>query len=395
MTYRARFIPILITLLSLTACGGGNSSFQSTPTEPTRSFHMGFTPFPPNFSDNPDTLTQIVDEVYNKLATNADLVAHHFDNGIPWNDALTDNYPYKDNIINDWQLRLDKTPVNHKKYISVTPIDFNRSGLALLRDTADDMPLQTPFNTHASTGDFSHNDIKTAYLNYCLRIIAFFNPDYFAIGIESNLLRKNTDAATWQKYLELNQYVYSELKSAHPNLPVFVSVAPLEAIEGYVGPSNEFTGDSAGYAASQASAINDIINNSDYYAIAVYPFMSNFFNSTLPSDFLDRIFALQTKPIAIAETGMLAESTTLFSTTFISDEQTQADYVSNMLSKSDEHDLVFINWFIQQDYDGLCNYYGGCTDLQGLWRDTGLYDGFGNARASLTTWQTYLAYKTR
>lgn len=109
-------IPIIFVVLSLlVACGGGGSgSSNSTPAQatPTRSFAMGFTPFP--YDVDPLTLGTVVDDVYARLAVDADMLAHHFDNGIPWNAALADSYPYDSNIM------------------SVTPTNLARDSLALL-----------------------------------------------------------------------------------------------------------------------------------------------------------------------------------------------------------------------------------------------------------------------
>jgi hypothetical protein len=386
---------VLFTIISCLSACGGSSSTGTTTTAPTRAFAMGFTPFPYDYSSDPTTAATILDNVYTKLANDADLIAHHFDNGIPWNAALTDTYPYDAHIMSDWQTRFDKTPASDAMYVAITHLNADRTGLAKLRDTADDMTLTSPFAGYAAAGDFNNPDVETAYLNYCKRVIAFFNPDYLAIGIEVNLLRKNTDAATWARYVALNHYVYTHLKALYPNLTIFVSVSPIEAIEGYVGPSAEFSGDPAGYAASQVSAINDVLADSDDYAISLYPYMSVFYNSAIPTDMLDNLFALSSKPIVIAETGMLAKniditvnSTTL---TFTGSDTAQNDYLSLLLQKANDYHAQFVNWFILQDYDQLCVALGGCTDTQNLWRNTGLYDSAGNSRASYTTWTQWLA----
>ena len=82
---------------------------------------MGFTPFP--YDADPATIGTVVDDVYTRLSTDADLVAHHFDNGIPWNDALTDAYPHNSHIMDDWSLRKAKSPAGHRVYVAVTPIN--------------------------------------------------------------------------------------------------------------------------------------------------------------------------------------------------------------------------------------------------------------------------------
>ena len=388
---------LLLMLICLGACGSGGDG-STTPPSPTRSFAMAFTPFPYDYSADPTTAATILDNVYTDLANNTDMVAHHFDNGIPWNAALIDTYPYDAHIMSDWQTRRDKTPPGSKIYVAITPINSDRAGLAKLRGSADDMTLTSPFDGYASAGDFNNMDVKTAYLNYCKRVIAFFNPDYLAIGIEVNLLRKNTDAATWVKYVELNHYVYTQLKALYPALPIFVSVSPVEAIAGYVGPTAEFAGaadPAAAYAASQLSAINDGLADSDDYAISLYPYMTVFYNSSFPNDMLDKLFGLSSKPIVVAETGMLAQdiditvgSSTL---TFTGSDAAQNNYLSQLLQKANDYHAQFISWFIQQDYDQLCVALGGCTETQKLWRNTGVYDSTGTPRTSYTTWTQWLA----
>ena len=388
---------LLLMLICLAACGSGGDG-STTPPSPTRSFAMAFTPFPYDYSADPTTAATILDNVYTDLANNTDMVAHHFDNGIPWNAALIDTYPYDAHIMSDWQTRRDKTPPGSKIYVAITPINSDRAGLAKLRGSADDMTLTSPFDGYASAGDFNNMDVKTAYLNYCKRVIAFFNPDYLAIGIEVNLLRKNTDAATWVKYVELNHYVYTQLKALYPALPIFVSVSPVEAIAGYVGPTAEFAGaadPAAAYAASQLSAINDGLADSDDYAISLYPYMTVFYNSSFPNDMLDKLFGLSSKPIVVAETGMLAQdiditvgSSTL---TFTGSDAAQNNYLSQLLQKANDYHAQFISWFIQQDYDQLCVALGGCTETQKLWRNTGVYDSTGTPRTSYTTWTQWLA----
>ena len=389
---------LLLILIFLGACGSGGGGDSTATATPTRSFAMGFTPFPYDYSADPTLAATILDNVYTDLANNTDMVAHHFDNGIPWTDALNDNYPYNAHIMSDWQTRRDKTPPGSKIYVAITPINSDRTGLAKLRDTADDMPLTTPFDGYASTGDFNSMDVKTAYLNYCKHVIAFFNPDYLAIGIEVNLLRKNTDATTWANYVELNHYVYTQLKALYPTLPIIVSVSPVEAIAGYVGPSAEFSSaadPAAAYAASQVSAINDVLVDSDDYAISLYPYMTVFYNSAFPNDMLDKLFALSNKPIVIAETGMLAKDITITvgssTLTFTGSDTAQNDYLTRLLQKANDYHVQFVNWFIQEDYDQLCVAVGGCTDTQNLWRNTGLYDGTGTPRSSFTTWTQWLA----
>ncbi len=393
--------------LMLAGCGGSGGGDDdgddrgSDPPAPSRGFYMGFTPFP--YNADPATILLVVDDVYDKLGTDADMVLHHLEEGIPWNAALADDlltpasvtFPYTAHIKTDWDTRNAKTPATHKKYVAITPLNLARDALAPWRDTDNEQLLQAPFDTHSANGDFNAAEVRTAYLNYCLRVIEYLDPDYLAIGIEVNLLRRNTDAATWARYLELHEHVYTGLKARHPDLPVFVSVVPVEMLDGYVDPPAEFAGDAAGYRAAQLAALDALLAHSDYYAVSLYPFMTAYFASDFPVDMFDQIFALSAKPSVIAETGMIAENMNVFSIAFEGTQGKQADYMQSMLEAADENGLLFVNWFVLQDYDLLCAFFGGCVGTDRLWRDAGVYDGSGNMRPSHDTWKSWLARPRR
>jgi hypothetical protein len=128
------------------------------------------------------------------------------------------------------------------------------------------------------------------------------------------------------------------------------------------------------------------VASSDYYAISLYPCLTAFHDSPYPADFLDLLFALSSKPLAIAETGMLAESLTAFAVNFTGSETLQDDYLADLLAHAEAGDAEFITWFVMQDYEALYAFTGGCSETDVLWRDTGLYDGFGNVRPACTRW---------
>ena len=384
---------VMITAI-LAACGS-SASRDSGNSALTRSFYMGFTPFP--YDADPTTLIQVVDDVYAKLTDDADMVLHHLEEGIPWNAALADDmltpasvtFPYTDHIKLDWDTRNAKTPASHKKYVAITPLNLGRESLAPWRNIANEQDLQPPFDTYAADRDLNADDVKTAYLNYSRRVIEYFQPDYLAIGIEVNLLRRNTDAATWAKYVDLNQYVYTQLKTEHPDLPIFVSVSAAEMLIGYVDPPIEFVGDAEAYQSTQLAILDDLLVHSDYYAISIYPFLTLYFASDFPAHMFSEIFSLSSKPKVIAETGMLAENMIAFSILFEGNPGKQDDYMQSMLAAANENDLLFVNWFVLQDYDLLCDYIV-CDEEDAIWRDTGVYDGSGNPRPSHTSWKSYL-----
>src|SRR5581483_3906344 len=100
----------------LLGCTGGASSAQ-------RPFLMGMTPFQYDVG----TSSTSTDYTYSELATNADLIAHHFDNGVPWLEAVNDQFPYDSNVMGDWGVRAAHAVAGQKVYVAITPISNTRN----------------------------------------------------------------------------------------------------------------------------------------------------------------------------------------------------------------------------------------------------------------------------
>jgi hypothetical protein len=343
-----------------------------------RSFYMGFTPFPYAISQ------EAVDYTYNKIAENADIVNHHFDNGVPWVEALT-NSEFHANIMNDWSYRKSATPAGKKIYVSVAPLNLLRTGLAYYRNEQDDMPLPSPWNSY----NFSHEEVKTAYLNYCKRIIDFFKPDYFNMAIEANLLYVQKPDL-WSDFLAFHAFIFQSLKQAYPELPIFSSVSGAYLLKGYFD-NNDYV--------QQRLAVLQILENSDLYALSFYPYLSNYAGNPYPSDSFEELFKITSKPIAIAETGYAAQTFAIDNgagpVTISSDEDKQNKYIGDLLSACSKHHAVFVINFVLRDYDALWQAIGAKDDLTIAWRDTGLYDENGMERPALSTWRSYFKRKVK
>ncbi len=340
--------------------------------EEPRPFYLGFTPFPYDISFD------AIDFTYERIAEDADLIVHHFDNGVPWVEALKGD-PYSDNIMNDWELRRSRTPEGHQVLITVTPINFWRSGLAAYRGEQDDMPLPAPFDGYS----FDHPDVETAFYHWAESAINFFDPDYLLIGIEVNLLMKN-QPEIWDSYMTLHSHLYARLKEAHPNLPVMVSMTGVDLLEGYTDADHEM----------QLQALNDIIDYTDFLALSVYPYLTAYMTNSIPQNIFDQLAGLTDKPLAISETGYAAQDFTIqvedMRLEFDSDEDKQAQYMTLLLEAAQKYQFRFIVNFVLRDYDALWQQMGASEDFIIAWRDTGLYDENGIERPALALWRTAL-----
>ena len=368
MSIHKNIILYLIVVLSCLACDD-----EKEPTQ-QRHFYMGVTPFPYEVSE------AAVNYTYQKINENTDIINHHFDNGVPWVEALS-GAAFNAHVQNDWNFRSSRTPSNHRVYLSVTPLSFTRAGLAAYHGETDNMALPEPWDTYS----FNHENVKTAYLNYCKRIIEFFKPDYFNMAIEVNLLHANNPSA-WDEYLELHEYVYLQLKASYPALPVFCSVSAQHLLSGYIG-GNDVT--------ESRGALSDLLEHSDLYAISFYPYMSAFLGNPYPENSFEDILALSDKPFAVAETGYPAQSFSMDTGFGIVDiegtEDKQEKYIRDLLDAAmSRANTQFVINFVIRDYDQLWVQIGSPNDINIAWRDTGLFDENGAARKGYTTWNEFM-----
>jgi hypothetical protein len=360
--------------LSLSCCETGNNGAGALALLPARGFHMGFSPFPYEGGSY-----EALEFIYGRIAADADLIAFHFDNGIPWTESLS-GADYPAGIMDDWAYRKDHTPARHRVYIAITPLDSGRSAMAPAWTAAgDNQPLAPPWNGYA----LNHAHVKTAYLNYCRRMIAYFNPDYINIGIEVNLLKHNTPAA-WTAYLELHRYVYAALKTEFPRLPIMVSLTAIDLLDGYTGANH----------ADQMTALADIIDYTDYFGISLHPHLSAIIpDLVIPDDMFQNIFSMSDKPACITETSFLAEELTMADVPGYLARGTpekQEGYVKLLLNAARQYRLKFVVYYLVRDYDTLWVQMGSPEGILKAWRDTGFYDGAGNPRPALYAWKAWL-----
>ena len=189
-------------VLLVQACGGGGNSSsppQTLPTE-TRSFELGFTPWP--F----DATTTAVDFVYTETAARGDFIAHHLDEGIPWEEALT-GMPYAAEVEAEINTRLDRTPTDMRTYLALSPLNGSRNGLTGNWGSTPNQSLPSQWDSRGLDDD----SVILAYTNFASELIERFNPDYFNLGIEVSELAIN-DLAAFDRLVVFTQVVSSSSK---------------------------------------------------------------------------------------------------------------------------------------------------------------------------------------
>ena len=364
---------VLAAIILVYGCAG----MEHKPAqENSRAFFMGFTPFPWDM-----TLEAVMD-TGRFIVENGDIISHHLEQGVPWTEALDDK-PFHPNMMKDWEGRR-KLSEGKKLFLSVTPLNEGRNNMELYRGEDEDMPIPDSFR------DIAFNDaiVKKAYLNYCRRAVDYFQPDYFAVGIEVNELFHNS-RQMWSPFVELHKHIYTELKNSSPDLPVLFTVS----LHNLTNPSWEDREE-------QQDEITKLLEFTDIAGISYYPFMAG--QSERPTEIFDWVKDFTDKPLAITETGFPAEDIVLktYGITIPGSPEKQASYFETLLDRAGKDDYLFVIAFLYRDYDAL---FGKIfpelekrdltMDIFSVWRDCGMVDENGTERPALEVWRRYLSLR--
>lgn len=314
--------------------------------------------------------------MYARLEAESDIISHRFDTGVPWMEALS-GQPFPEAVMNDWHLRRNRTSANQKIYVSATPLNPARNGLATPGDEAEHNTLPSPWSTYT----FDHADVKTAYVNYCSRLIDFFHPHYFNMAIEANLVYVN-DPAKWSDYLRLHAHVYQQLKALYPEVVIFTSVEGGYLLEGFVAGNDHV---------QQRLPVMELMEYSDLYAVSFYPYRNAYPGNLYPDGTLDRLFSISHKPLAIAETGYTAKPFVAHTGASVMasypDPFRQQKYTRDLLKACQQYRAVFVINEAPR-IDEMIQYSFKLPS-----QDPGLYAKKGNPRPALMTWREFLSKK--
>jgi exo-beta-1,3-glucanase (GH17 family) len=339
----------------------------------TRSFYMGVTPWPGDF-----TVAE-ANKAYNFINNNCDLVSQHVDEGIPYEEAYT-NTGWPAGLIADIDTRKTKTAAGKKILLSSSALSLTRKAKSLYSKYSE--TVSTTIKNQWEALPFNDPKVITAYTNFIIYLASQLHQSYINYGVESN-------EATWNvndfaQYKDFLSQVYTKLKTAFPQIPVMVSFMVTEQPE----------------ALTHAA---ELVAYTDYIALSAYPYThvsssasGNTDPALFPADFFTRFINLDTaKPFCFAETGYIAEPLVVpsFNLNKQGNAQWQNDYLQKTMELTNLRKGKFIIWFCNKDYDAGNNTLrslGLYQDLLALWEDTGLTDENDLHRPAYNTWQSWM-----
>lgn len=358
-------------ILFLAGCCSLLISCKKEKQPEVRTFYMGTTPWPADFTN------EEVDSAYRFLESSCDLISQHIDDGIPWEEALT-AVPWPTSLEQDLQYRRSRS--TKAVFLSVSALDLSRKQkAAYYRVSSQSQAIKDAWAARA----FDDPQVITAYVNYMKRLIQLFNPIYVNYGVESNLL--TWDPVAFARYKNFLAQVYSQLKTAYPAIPFMVSFMVDESDSGL------------GYA-RQLLPYTDIVGLSAYPYVAVSSSNSgNTDPAAFPSNYFQRYFDLAPeKKLAFAETGYLAQPLSIPALSFSKNGTAawQQQYLEKVLNYCQQQQAVFLIWFCAKDYNAgtaRIQAAGLYEPIFSLWEDTGLIDEKGMRRPAHTSWMQWFS----
>lgn len=380
----ARWLCLVLAGGLVAGCGGSSSSGASSPPPPppppaaeTRSFYLGFTPWPY------DATQMAVDDTNQRIQDNGDIVAHHLTTGVPWEEAFT-GQAYHPNVEAELTGRVQMLQPGKQVYLAIDSLNGLRDSMARNWGENFSEPRPAPWDMRT----FADTEVATAYVNFALDLIDRFDPLYFNYGTEISELMLN-DPAAFDDYVLFAERVYDGIKAVHPDLPLMVSIAAKSP-----GTAEMAT------IASEFARIRSYV---DIVGVSIYPYA--FFEhadrgdpASLPADWLSQISSLADgRPLAVTETGWIAEDMVIpeFGADVASNAAFQDAYVARVLSEADQLGMPFVIWFAHVDFDAFWNGALMQDPLALIWRDTGLVDENLVPRPALGEWQAWLSRERR
>jgi hypothetical protein len=331
--------------------------------------YFGFTPFPYDFS------LDAVAKTREMIVPHSTLWALHYDNGIPWKEALADA-PFPARFQREWDDHARAIPSDHVVYLALAPLDKDRKSLAPA--TGEKERLELPHELRGVPLD--DPNVKQAYLNYARRAVKQFRPRYLNLGIEAGQMMSR-DFRRWPQFERLYEHVRSAIKKDYPELQIGISFG---------------LGDLR--ARHEAEAAKKLIASSDYVGISFYPYASAFdekfgappFRGETPwREPLAWLRAYTDKPLAICETGFTTQDIDIpqYSLKMQGSPEAQAAYTQALFKLAREDRYVLVVWFLAIDYDKLYAKLPAGSEAMKLWKNIGFLDGELRPKAAWEFWK--------
>ncbi len=364
--------PILLIILASLACGKSASPFPDPTYTPEASVFdsgrtaYGFFPTPPEVS------LESVFEHIKVMGRHADVSL--VQESIPWTDFV-DGIDVELQKITDMKNARTLSLANNLDSIYIVdPLNgFNRREFMGLPDDWE--------------ASFGNPDVRSAYVNFTLRILREFKPRYLGLASEINTYMESHPEDA-ENFLSLYQETYTAIKAESPETQVFVTFQweQLNNLGGFenTGAHNQIQWDQIEIFEPQL----------DLWVISSYPFIAYRTGAEIPADYYIPLLSRTDKPLAVAEGGFISKQTGQLP----GNPQDQVDYLNAIHSQLGER-LDFWIYLLLSDLneDSYARFFrqqgikeNDITTL-GFFVNVGLLEKDGTPKPALHVWDLFRA----
>ncbi|MFH2103123.1 MAG: hypothetical protein ABIJ39_07185 [Chloroflexota bacterium] len=356
-----------LLLISIFACQ--TSEMATIPTLQVSPFESGVTAFG-FFPSPPEATLQSILTMYADMGQHADVVL--LQQAIPWQEFVVDPDGDSQRIIDIHNQYLLARQNGLDIIFVVDPLN------GLNRRVFMDLPEDWE-------PGFGNPDVRSAFMNFALRIVREFQPRYLGLASEINTYI-DAHPEDFANYLSLYNMVYGMVKLESPETQIFVTFQ-WEDLNNLISEAAE---DRQAYQTNwdQVEAFEP---NLDLWVISSYPFVVFESGAAIPADYYTPLLTRTTRPLAVAEGGYSSQDIGPFH----GSEQDQIDYLTAIHSQIGSR-LAFWIYLLLSDFN--LESYGGMMEEQGhggdigtlgLFSAVGLREFDGTPKAALAVWDRF------
>jgi hypothetical protein len=343
---------LLAALVALVSCGD-----SSGPEEPSRSYRMGFSGFPPRFEF--DLAIRAID----MWSARADAAIMHI--SVPWKGLLEGLSP-------DSLLTLDG--IGLAQYYASKEL-----ALTVMIDVTDGLTAPRKLMV-ALDRSITEPAVQQLYRRFALAVAARLSPDYLGLAAETNLIRLAAPTQVYQAVVAMTNAASLELRAPGSSPTLFVSVQ-VETAWGRLQGSNRYIGIEPDFRDFPFMQV---------LGLSSYPYLGGYTEpEQIPLDYFTRLRGSLDIPLLLVEGGWASES----APGFTSSPEKQARYLRRMARVADAAGLL--RWFQLSFTDLDTTAFPGAPPILTLFARLGLVDTELRPKVSLTVWDSIYAVSHR
>lgn len=217
---------------------------------------------------------------------------------------------------------------------------------------------------------FLNEDLRTAFVAYVRYVVKNYEPDYLALGVEVNMLRRRSPEQ-FEAFVSLYTEAYANAKDANPGTKVFPTFQ-LEDLEGSLGDVHP----------PEWEALDPFIGMMDALAISTYPYLGEIRTAAdLRPDYYAQLRARFAGEILVVESGYA--SAPVEGERLVGTEADQEAFLRRLLGDAEENGFSAVIWRA-----ALNPTFAG-QGAAAAFKDIGLRQGDGGNKAGWATWEEW------